>query len=146
MHYAHITTVVVVMKYPDFFTLANDIEPEAEEVLRCALGLRRAEGLAYIQLLRLQSADVSSLSKVIGRSRPTTQRICMDLVAKGLATRRTVPLRTGGYGYVYLPVEPAKVAQKVGKVLQEVTEKMINSISRLEKESGAVSDQKTLSP
>jgi|GEM_PF-6079874 predicted transcriptional regulator len=137
---------VIATKYPDFFSLANDVSPEPEEVLRCALGLRRVEGFAYIQLLKLRSADVSSLSKAIGRSRPTTQRICMDLVAKGLATRRAVPMRTGGYGYVYLPVEPSKVAQKVGRMLHELSARMVNSITRLEKGSRATSDQSTLSP
>lgn len=89
--------------------LSQKIEPE--ELIKCALAVRKAEIQIYITLLSEHNITVKELAEKIGKSRPATQRLLQDLVSKNLAIREESLIGRGGYEYRYRAVPPEKVKE-----------------------------------
>jgi len=100
-------------------------------VVKCTLGLRAAELEAYLVLARQESVTAQEMSALIGRSRPTAQRLLQVLVSKGLATRQESLIGRGGYIYRYQAVPPERVKMLVREMLEKWYSRMLTYLDEL---------------
>ncbi|MEM2905382.1 MAG: helix-turn-helix domain-containing protein [Candidatus Bathyarchaeia archaeon] len=112
-------------------SLLAAVELTPADVMRCTLGLRTAELEAYFVLAKHESVTTQEMSGLIGRSRPTAQRLLQDLVSKGLATRQESLIGRGGYTYRYQAVPPETVKGLVREMLEKWYSRVLTYLDQL---------------
>ena len=85
----------------------------ADEIMRCALGVRTTEMEAYCAIVSGGASTVQEVAERLGKSRSTSQRLLQNLVDKGLARREERLIGLGGYKYVYTPVPRERMKEAV---------------------------------
>jgi len=108
----------------DIRNLLNRDELTPQDVIVCALGIKRTEIQAYCILANKESITVQEASKILGKSRSTTQRILQNLVEKGLATREEELIGLGGYKYIYKVIPPTRLKETIARNLNLWYERM----------------------
>jgi predicted transcriptional regulator len=98
---------------------------EAEDIIKCALGIRDLEVKTYFTLLE-KPMQVQEIADKLHRNRSTIQRSLTNLISKGLATRRTKSIARGGYYYEYEAAPPSEVKKMVRAALDQWYEKMLH--------------------
>lgn len=99
--------------------------------MRCALGIGQAELEAYVLLARREHATAQEMSVLLGRSRPTAQRLLQALVAKGLAAREQNLIGRGGYVYYYRVVTPENVRALIREAVERSYRRAIEYVEKL---------------
>jgi len=99
-------------------------------VAACTLGLQETEMEAYITLLKNGPMTVQELAEKIGKSRPTSQRILLNLMNKGAAYRKKYPYLKGGYAYVYEAVSLEILKKIIIEKIKKWCKKAIETIER----------------
>ncbi len=89
------------------------------QVVRCSLGLTRAEHRILRAALKTKKFSVDSLSRKMGLDRTTIQKGLKKLLEKGLVDRRQLNRESGGYAYVYAAKDAAAVRKKVRETVCE---------------------------
>ena len=98
--------------------LVKDVD--LKYILRCILRLSTTDILIYKALLSSNPEDpptVAELASVVGKSRSTVEKSLIKLIQLGLATRRAVLTRRGGYTFVYYPVPVNEVKDRLTTLL-----------------------------
>ena len=98
--------------------LVKDVD--LKYILRCILRLSTTDILIYKALLSSNPEDpptVAELASVVGKSRSTVEKSLIKLIQLGLATRRAVLTRRGGYTFVYYPVPINEVKDRLATLL-----------------------------
>ena len=103
----------------------------ADEIMRCALGVRNTEIEAYCAIVSGGASTVQEVAERLGKSRSTAQRLLQNLVEKGLARRKEHLIGLGGYQYVYNPVPPEGMKEAVKEVLERWYERMLQELENL---------------
>ena len=103
----------------------------ADEIMKCALGVRTTEVEAYCALATRGPATVLEIAGLLGKSRSTSQRLLQNLVDKGLASREEKLIGLGGYQYRYVAVSPELMKKTVKRTLDIWYERMLKELDRL---------------
>ena len=112
------------MSLIDIMNILNTEEITPQEIIKCALGIKRTEIQAYCILVNKGPVTIQEATKVLGKSRSTAQRLLQNLVEKGLATREEELIGLGGYKYIYKPVPPERLKETISKNLDAWYQKM----------------------
>ncbi len=110
------------MSLRELQSLINAPELGADELMRCALGVKTAEVEAYCALSGLGKTTVQEVADRLDKSRPTTQRLLQSLVEKGLATREEELIGLGGYKFVYSAVPPERLKASIQGYARQVVQ------------------------
>ncbi|MHA1238867.1 MAG: helix-turn-helix domain-containing protein [Candidatus Odinarchaeia archaeon] len=118
------------MSVKDIFNQLIMPEFDLKCVASCTLGLQETEMETYITLLKNGPLTVQQLAKKINKSRPTAQRILMQLMSKEIVYRRKYPYLNGGYTYIYeaIPLEDMKK-----KIIERIKKWCSKAIKVIEK-------------
>ena len=119
------------MSLKDLQSLITTPDMSANEIMRCALGVRATEIEAYCAVVTGGASTVQEVADRLRKSRSTAQRILQNLVDKGLASREEKLIGLGGYQYVYHPVSPETMEKAVRESLDRWYEKMIGELDAL---------------
>ena len=120
-----------VMSLKDLQSLITTPDMSANEIMKCALGVRTTEIEAYCTIVTGGASTVQEVADRLGKSRSTAQRILQNLVDKGLARREEKLIGLGGYQYVYRPVSPKTMKKAVRQSLDRWYERMITELDAL---------------
>jgi predicted transcriptional regulator len=120
-----------VMSLKDLQSLITTPDMSANEIMKCALGVRTTEIEAYCTIVTGGASTVQEVADRLGKSRSTAQRILQNLVDKGLARREEKLIGLGGYQYVYRPVSPETMKKAVRESLDRWYERMIGELEAL---------------
>jgi predicted transcriptional regulator len=112
-------------------SIINVPELGADDLMRCALGVKTAEVEAYCALSGLGKTTVQEVADRLDKSRPTTQRLLQSLVEKGLATREEELIGLGGYKFVYAAMPPEKLKASIKGMLNKWYGKMMKELDDL---------------
>ena len=112
------------MSLIDIMNILNTEEITPQEIIKCALGIKRTEIQAYCILVNKGPVTIQEATDVLGKSRSTAQRLLQNLVEKGLATREEELIGLGGYKYVYKPIPPERLRETISSNLDAWYEKM----------------------
>ena len=112
------------MSLIDIMNILNTEELTPQEIIKCALGIKRTEIEAYCILVNKGPITIQEATDVLGKSRSTAQRLLQNLVEKGLATREEELIGLGGYKYVYKPIPPERLKETISKNLESWYQKM----------------------
>jgi predicted transcriptional regulator len=119
------------MSLKDLQSLIATPEMGADEIMRCALGVRTTEIEAYCVIVSGGASTVQDVAGRLGKSRSTAQRLLQSLVEKGLARREERLIGLGGYQYVYSPVPPEGMKEAVREILERWYERMLQELENL---------------
>ncbi len=108
----------IVMSLIDIQHILNAQEITPQELIKCALGIKRTEIQAYCVLVNKGPVTIQEATDFIGKSRSTAQRLLQNLVEKGLATREEELIGLGGYKYIYKPIPPERLKETISKNLE----------------------------
>ena len=120
-----------VMSLKDLQSLITTPQMGADEIMKCALGVRTTEVEAYCALATRGPANVLEIAGLLGKSRSTSQRLLQNLVDKGLASREEKLIGLGGYQYRYVAVSPELMKKTVKRTLDIWYERMLKELDRL---------------
>ena len=120
-----------IMSLRELSSIINAPELGADELMRCALGVKTAEVEAYCALSGIGKTTVQEVADRLDKSRPTTQRLLQSLVEKGLATREEELIGLGGYKFVYAAVPPEKLKMAIKGMLDKWYSKMVGELEDL---------------
>jgi len=120
-----------VMSLKDLQSLITTPDMSANEIMKCALGVRTTEIEAYCTIVTGGASTVQEVADRLGKSRSTAQRILQNLVDKGLARREEKLIGLGGYQYVYRPVSPETMKKAVRQSLDRWYKRMIDELDAL---------------
>ena len=109
-------------------SLINTPSLGADDLMRCALGVKTSEVEAYCALSGLGKTTVQEVADRLDKSRPTTQRLLQSLVEKGLATRNEELIGVGGYKYVYMAVPPVRLRASIREMLDRWYGRMVEEL------------------
>jgi predicted transcriptional regulator len=112
------------MSLIDIMNILNTEEINPQEIIKCALGIKRTEIQAYCVLVNKGPITIAEATDFLGKSRSTAQRLLQNLVEKGLATREEELIGLGGYKYVYKPITPERLKENISKNLDLWYQKM----------------------
>jgi predicted transcriptional regulator len=112
------------MSLIDIMNIINIEEVSPQELLKCALGIKRTEIQAYCLLVNKGPITIQEATDFLGKSRSTAQRLLQNLVEKGLATRAEELIGLGGYKYVYKPIPPERLRWTISMNLEQWYNKM----------------------
>lgn len=112
------------MSLIDIMNILNTEEITPQEIIKCALGIKRTEIQAYCVLVNKGPITIQEATTFLGKSRSTSQRLLQNLVEKGLATREEELIGLGGYKYVYKPIPPERLKETISKNLESWYRKM----------------------
>ena len=112
------------MSLIDIMNILNTEEINPQEIIKCALGIKRTEIQAYCVLANKGPITIQDATDLLGKSRSTAQRLLQNLVEKGLATREEELIGLGGYKYVYKPIPPERLKETISKNLDLWYQKM----------------------
>lgn len=112
------------MSLLDIMNILNSEEVTPQDLLKCALGIKRTEIQAYCVLVSKGPITIQEATGFLSKSRPTAQRLLQNLVEKGLATREEELIGLGGYKYVYKPVPPEMLRWTISMNLESWYNKM----------------------
>lgn len=87
--------------------LLDGDEPELNEALACAFGIRAHDRRTYRALVRVPDSTVADLADELDRDRSNVNRSLSTLREAGLATRRRRLLDGGGHVFEYTATPPA---------------------------------------
>lgn len=91
-----------------------------EEIVRCSFNLSRTEYKTFRFLLEKEKEfDVNSLSKRMGLERTTVQKASKGLLKKGIAKRRQVNIKKGGYFFLYTVNSKAEIREKLLRIIKQ---------------------------
>ena len=119
------------MSLKDLQSLITTPDMSANEIMKCALGVRTTEIEAYCTIVTGGASTVQEVADRLGKSRSTAQRILQNLVDKGLARREEKLIGLGGYQYVYRPVSPETMKKAVRQSLDRWYKRMIDELDAL---------------
>jgi predicted transcriptional regulator len=120
-----------IMSLREIQSLINAPSLGADDLMRCALGVKTAEVDAYCALSGLGKTTVQEVVERLNKSRPTTQRLLQSLVEKGLATRTEELIGLGGYKYVYQAVPPERLKTSIKGMLDKWYGRMVMELESL---------------
>ena len=112
------------MSLIDIMNIINTEEITPQEIIKCALGIKRTEIQAYCVLVNKGPITIQEATDFLGKSRSTSQRLLQNLVEKGLATREEELIGLGGYKYVYKPIAPERLKETISRNLDSWYQKM----------------------
>jgi predicted transcriptional regulator len=118
------TTIEHSMSLIDIMNILNSKEVTPQDLLKCALGIKRTEIQAYCVLVNKGPITIQEATDFLGKSRSTAQRLLQNLVEKGLATREEELIGLGGYKYVYKPIPPERLRWTISMNLEQWYNKM----------------------
>jgi predicted transcriptional regulator len=121
------------MSLRELQSLINAPNLGADDLMRCALGIKTAEVEAYCAISGLGLTNVQEVAERLGKSRPTTQRLLQSLVEKGLATREEELIGLGGYKFVYRAVPPEVLKESISRMLDRWYRRMVEEVEDLPK-------------
>ncbi|MGD2200260.1 MAG: helix-turn-helix domain-containing protein [Candidatus Bathyarchaeota archaeon] len=119
------------MSLKDLQSLITTPELSANEIMKCALGVRTTEIEAYCAIVTSEPSTVQEVAERLGKSRSTAQRLLQNLVEKGLARREERLIGLGGYQYLYTPVPPEEMKTAVRSALDRWYERMLDELENL---------------
>ncbi len=119
------------MSLKNLQSLITTPDMSADEIMKCALGVRTTEIEAYCAVVTGGASTVQEVADRLGKSRSTAQRILQNLVDKGLARREERLIGLGGYQYIYRPVSPETMKKAVRESLDRWYERMISELDAL---------------
>ncbi len=93
------------------------------QVVRCSLGLTRAEYRILLSAIKTNRFTVEKLSEKMGLNRTTVQKGLGKLLKKGLVERRQLNREGGGYSYVYAAKDAETVKKKVKAMVRDWTKR-----------------------
>jgi len=119
------------MSLKELQSLITTPDMGADEIMRCALGVRTTEMEAYCAIVSGGASTVQEVAERLGKSRSTAQRLLLPLVDKGLAAREERLIGLGGYQYVYRAVPPERMRAAIEENLKLWYERMLSELDRL---------------
>jgi len=119
------------MSLKELQSLITTPDMGADEIMRCALGVRTTEMEAYCAIVSGGASTVQDVAERLGKSRSTAQRLLLNLVEKGLAAREERLIGLGGYQYVYRAVPPERMRAAIEENLKLWYERMLSELDRL---------------
>jgi predicted transcriptional regulator len=119
------------MSLKELQSLITTPDMGADEIMRCALGVRTTEMEAYCAIVSGGASTVQEVAERLGKSRSTAQRLLQNLVEKGLAAREERLIGLGGYQYVYRAVPPERMRAAIEENLKLWYERMLSELDRL---------------
>ena len=121
------------MSFIDIMNIINTQQITPQEIIKCVLGIKRAEIQAYCILVNKGPITIQDASNLLGKSRSTAQRLLQNIVEKGLATREEELIGLGGYKYLYKPIPPERLKNTISKNLDLWYEKMKSELEDFSK-------------
>jgi predicted transcriptional regulator len=119
------------MSLRELHSIINAPELSADELMKCALGIKIIEIEAYCVINNAGASTVQDVASKLGRSRPTTQRLLQSLVEKGLAVREEELIGLGGYKFLYRAVSPEILKMRTKEILDKWYKRMLIEIDFL---------------
>jgi len=119
------------MSLKELQSLITTPDMGADEIMRCALGVRTTEMEAYCAIVSAGASTVQEVAERLGKSRSTAQRLLQNLVEKGLAAREERLIGLGGYQYVYRALPPERMRAAIEETLKLWYERMLSELDRL---------------
>ena len=116
------------MSLIDIMNILNTEEITPQEIIKCALGIKRTEIQAYCVLVNKGPITIQEATDFLGKSRSTSQRLLQNLVEKGLATREEELIGLGGYKYVYKSIPPERLKETISRNLDSWYQKMLSEL------------------
>ncbi len=121
----------IVMSLREIQSILNAPEIGAEELIKCALGMKTTEIQAYCTLVNAGPITVQDAADTLDKSRSTAQRLLQNLVEKRLATREEELIGLGGYKYIYRAVPPERLKDSIRETLDRWYERMTSELDDL---------------
>ena len=112
------------MSLIEIMNILNTKEISPQELIKCALGIKRTEIQAYCILVNHGPISIQDAADYMGKSRSTAQRLLQNLVEKGLATREEELIGLGGYKFIYKPISPETLKEIISRNLDEWYKRM----------------------
>ncbi|TET72278.1 MarR family transcriptional regulator [Candidatus Bathyarchaeota archaeon] len=119
------------MSLKDLRSLIATPDMGADEIMRCALGVRTTEIEAYCAIVSGGAYSVQDVAERLGKSRSTAQRLLQSLVEKGLARREERLIGLGGYQYHYSPIPPERMKEAIRENLERWYGRMLEELDNL---------------
>jgi predicted transcriptional regulator len=102
---------------------------DIDEVVKCSLGLTRAEYRVFKRYMALKNeVTLSALSKKTGLDRTTVQKASLKLVEKGLLFRSQRNRPRGGYEFLYSIAGRSEIRSKVRDIVRSWWESVDGSL------------------
>jgi len=102
-----------------------------DEVVKCSLGLTRAEYKVFKKYLRLKKEiTLAELSEKTGLDRTTVQKASLKLIEKGLLSRFQHNRPRGGYEFLYKIKDKEEIRNKARSIVRawwEIVDQGLNS-------------------
>ncbi|WP_290623173.1 MULTISPECIES: helix-turn-helix domain-containing protein [unclassified Archaeoglobus] len=117
--------------------MSQSCEPHLKCVLKCALDISCLDMDIYLLLLKNPGNDVEFVAESLKKDESTVYKSLRNLMDKGLVKREYRILKSGGYKYLYYPVEFEEFKRIARKSIDEWFknfESMLKSFEELEKE------------
>jgi len=80
-------------------------KPHIKCILKCALDISCLEMEIYTELLRTSGLNVETIAQRLNKDYNTVYKALRNLMEKGLVKREYRILRSGGYQYIYKPID-----------------------------------------
>jgi predicted transcriptional regulator len=119
------------MSLKEIQSILNAPSLGANELIKCALGIKTSEIQAYCLLVKRGPISTQDATDELMKSRSTAQRLLQNLVEKGLATREEQLIGLGGYKFVYRAIPPEKLKEIIAGTLERWYDKMLNELDEL---------------
>lgn len=102
---------------------------DLQEVVKCSLGLTRAEYRVFRKYMGLKNqVTLAELSKKTGLDRTTVQKASLKLVEKGLLFRSQRNRSRGGYEFLYSIADRREIRSKVREIVRSWWEAVDNNL------------------
>lgn len=99
--------------------MSKSCDPNLKCVLKCALDISCLEMDIYLILLKNPGTDIEFIAETLQKDNNTIYKSLRSLVDKGLVKREYRILKSGGYKYLYYPIEFEEFKKIARKSLDE---------------------------
>lgn len=120
--------------------MTKSCDPDLKCVLKCALNISCLDMDIYLILLKNPGTDVEFIAEALQKDESTIYKSLRNLMDRGLVKREYRILKSGGYKYLYYPIEFEEFKKIARKALDEWFrnfEAMLESFEELEKDEFA---------
>ena len=107
---------------------------KCDDIAKCILGLKTIDIEAYKILLSKGSMTAEGLGDILKRERSTAYRSLQSLMGCGLVHRETKTIKTGGYFYEYIALDPGRMKKMIQRNIDEWYNKMTKLVDEIDKE------------
>ena len=107
---------------------------KCDDIAKCILGLKNIDIDTYRTLVTNGPLTAEQLGDLLNRERSTAYRSLQSLIGCGLVHRETRTIKTGGYYYEYIALDPVRMKEHILINIDEWCNKMKKKVAEIDKD------------